>query len=60
MGTKKRKPTQKDIDRANAYNARNYDKVSIMLKKGVRENWKARAQAEGKSLTQYIIDKVEA
>ena len=60
MDTKKRKPTQKDIDRANAYNSANYDKVSIMLRKGLREEWKVRARAEGKSLTQYIIDKVNA
>jgi len=58
---RKRKPaTQKDIDRINAYNAQNYDKITILLKKGVRDDWKARAQAEGKSLTQYIIDKVNA
>lgn len=38
----------------------NYDRIEIKPAKGTRETWAAVAEAEGKSLNQFIIDAVEA
>jgi predicted HicB family RNase H-like nuclease len=46
------KATQKYIKNA-------YDTIPIRVPKGKREIYKQRAEAEGKSLNQYIVDCVE-
>lgn len=46
--------------RANAkYQEKAYDQISIRVKKGTRDRWRALAEAEGKSLNAYIVSRVE-
>lgn len=46
--------------RANAkYQEKAYDQISIRVKKGTRDRWRALAEAEGKSLASYIVSRVE-
>jgi uncharacterized protein (DUF1778 family) len=40
------------------YHKKNYDRINIVLKKGVREQIKAAAEKEGKSLNSFIVDAV--
>lgn len=42
------------------YRAKAYDRVELLLKKGLRDRWKARAEAQGLSLTAYITQVMEA
>lgn len=35
------------------------DEIKIRVPKGKKEEYKAKADAEGKSLNQFIIDKIE-
>ena len=42
------------------YLANNYDKMTLRFKKGDKEKYQQQAAAHGKSLTQYIIDLLEA
>ena len=46
------KATQRYIKKA-------YDEVKIRIPKGKKEEYKAMAEAEGKSLNQFIIDRIE-
>lgn len=41
------------------YNESNYDRLYITVPKGKKDEYKAKADAEGKSLNQYIIDCIE-
>lgn len=41
------------------YLKKTYDQISIRVKKGKREEYTKKAEAAGKSLTQYIIDLIE-
>lgn len=41
------------------YRAKAYDQVCIQVSKGTRDRWRALAEAEGKSLTAYIVSRVE-
>lgn len=36
----------------------NYDRVALNVPKGLRDKWKEQATAEGKSLTEWIIERV--
>lgn len=46
--------------RANAnYIAKAYEQIAIRVPKGKRDEWKAAADAAGKSLAQFITDAVE-
>ena len=38
----------------NDYNRANYDKITIMVPKGEKDNWKALAEAQGISMTEFI------
>lgn len=49
---------KKQNTRQNEWKKKNQDSVHLMLPKGMKEKWKAEADAEGLSLTQYIIEKV--
>lgn len=41
------------------YRAKAYDQVCIQVPKGTRDRWRALAEQEGKSLTAYIVSRVE-
>lgn len=41
------------------YRDKAYDRIEITVAKGTRERWRALAEAEGKSLTAYIVSRVE-
>lgn len=43
----------------NKYIASNYDRVNLTMPKGKKEEYKAAAESEGKSLNQFIIDCIE-
>lgn len=43
----------------NKYNDANYDRISLSIPKGKKEEYKQRAEATGKSLNQYIVDCIE-
>lgn len=42
----------------NEYNKQKYDRITIMVPKGVKEELKAKAKAEGMSMNEYICSKV--
>lgn len=44
----------------NTYNSQKYDRVTVMLPKGMKEELRARAQALGLSLNQYVIKAIDA
>lgn len=41
------------------YIKNNYDEIKIRVPKGKKEEYKTKADAEGKSLNQYIVDRIE-
>lgn len=41
------------------YREKAYDQVSIRVKKGTRDRWRALAEMEGKSLAAFIVSRVE-
>lgn len=41
------------------YIKNHYDEIKIRVPKGKKEEYKAKAEAAGKSLNQYIIDCIE-
>lgn len=41
------------------YNKKNYDRVELKLPRGMKAKWKEEAKAEGLSLTEYIMQRVE-
>lgn len=41
------------------YRAKAYDQVCIQVPKGTRDRWRVLAEQEGKSLTAYIVSRVE-
>lgn len=41
------------------YRAKAYDQINIQVAKGTRDRWRALAEQEGKSLTAYIVSRVE-
>lgn len=52
--------TEAQIRANHKYRAKNYDQLNLQLKKGLREHWKACAEAQGLSLTAYITQVMEA
>lgn len=40
------------------YNEKVYDKLTINIPKGEKQEWKERAEKEGKSLTQWVRDRL--
>lgn len=42
------------------YNDKAYDRIVLSVRKGEKDKLKSQAQAQGKSLNQYIIDKINA
>lgn len=52
--------TQKEkTDYKRAFNEQKYDRLFITVPKGKKDEYKAKADSEGKSLNQYIIDCIE-
>lgn len=51
--------TQAQIRAKDKYRAKTYDQINIQVPKGTRDRWRALAEAEGKSLTAYIVARVE-
>lgn len=49
---------QKQYKRQRAWEKENYERIALNVPKGTREKWKASAKAEGKSLTEWIVEKV--
>ena len=43
----------------NKYISANYDRINVTVPKGKKDKYKAIAQAQGKSLNQFIIDCIE-
>ena len=41
------------------YRAKTYDRIELQVPKGTRDRWRALAEMEGKSLTAYIVSRVE-
>ena len=41
------------------YRDKAYERIEITVPKGTRDRWRALAEAEGKSLTAYIVARVE-
>lgn len=41
------------------YRAKVYDRIELQVPKGTRDRWRALAELEGKSLTAYIVSRVE-
>jgi predicted HicB family RNase H-like nuclease len=42
------------------YNQKTYDQIKVLVKKGQREEIKAHAEKQGKSLNAYITDLIKA
>ena len=44
----------------NRWNEKNYDRITVMVKKGTKDEWKKLAKENGfASLNKYIIDCIE-
>ena len=43
----------------NKYNDANYDRISLVVPKGKKEEYKEIAESAGKSLNQFVIDCIE-
>ena len=58
-GKKKRKYTDGVRESNRKWDAANLDRLSVAAPKGTKARWKAAAEAQGKSLNQFIVDTVE-
>lgn len=43
----------------NKYNDENYDRISLSVPKGKKDEYNAAAESKGKSLNRFIIDCIE-
>lgn len=43
----------------NRWNEKNYDRITIIVKKGTKDKFKEYADSEGMSLNAYIVNSVE-
>ena len=51
--------TAAQIRAKDKYRAKAYDRIELQVPKGTRDRWRALAELEGKSLTAYIVSRVE-
>lgn len=51
--------TKKDFDHQNEYNRQNYDRIGLMLPKGMGDQWKEEAKRRNLSLNAFVIDCVK-
>lgn len=49
---------EKQIKRQDNWIRENKERLSLVLPKGTKDAWKDKAAAAGKSLTEYLIDKI--
>lgn len=54
----KRKITPEYMQKVREYNDRNYEKLTLMLSKGIKDEWKAEAKKRGMSLTKFVTEAV--
>ena len=52
--------TQAQNKATQKYIAKNYDRITLRVKKGERERYMKQAEDHGKSFNQYVIDLLEA
>lgn len=50
---------EKQFKRQHEWISQNRDRMELTLPKGLKDEWKAKADAEGISLTQWIIKKCQ-
>lgn len=51
--------TEAQMKATRKYRAKTYDRIELQVPKGTRDRWRALAEQEGKSLTAYIVSRVE-
>ena len=51
--------SQAKMNYINRYNAENYEKITLQVKKGIRGIWKGYAEERGLSLVAFISDAIE-
>ncbi len=51
--------TEAQMKATRKYRAKAYDRIELQVPKGTRDRWRALAEQEGKSLTAYIVSRVE-
>ena len=49
---------EKQFKRQDAWKKENRERLGLTLPKGTKEKWQAKADAEGISLTEYIVRKM--
>lgn len=49
---------KKQYCRQNAWKAENRDRIELVVPKGTKDKWKDQAHAEGKSLNEWLIEKI--
>ena len=54
----KRKITPEYMQKVREYNDRNYEKLTLMLSKGIKDEWKAEAKKRDMSLTKFVTEAV--
>jgi len=58
MAERKRKITPEYMQKVREYNDKNYEKLTLMLSKGIKAEWKAEAKKRGMSLTRFVTEAV--
>lgn len=58
MAERKRKITPEYMQKVREYNDKNYEKLTLMLSKGIKAEWKAEAKKKGMSLTRFVTEAV--
>ena len=51
--------TKKDFDHQNEYNKEKYDRIGLLIPKGLKAEWTKKAEESGLSLTAYITQCVK-
>lgn len=54
----KRKITPEYMQKVREYNDKNYEKLTLMLSKGIKAEWKTEAKKRGMSLTRFVTEAV--
>lgn len=47
------------IEYNNKYNKENYDRTTLMTRKGIKQEWQKAAKEKGISLNQYLLNAIE-
>lgn len=54
----KKRTTPEYMQKVREYNDKNYEKLTLMLSKGIKAEWKAEAKKKGMSLTRFVTEAV--